>query len=386
MIAPRFLPPSAYDEGDTASRWLAAGAAAIAFGLSVWLTASKWHTLHSVTTEVMAVGAFVLVAIASALTIDGVLHRPSRLAGGRLWLVLALAVLASTVEYLSALDADAQVRDDFGPVVVGLLLLAAAPFCTPLALITASVLATAIVNVLILGAVAFAPGETPLIVPISLVMRTAIVLALAAAAAAYSRAAVTVELHRRQLANTAALDRDAAVKPADAASARTAVNRVTLLRTEVLPFLDAATDRDQLEARDIDRARTLFDSLQHQLRRSFEATWLDDIAERNADTMGVTVTLDDPTGSAASLQNGSRSATAELLGWLAAGGRARTLHVALRRDDRTQTIRFLSDDGAKPPTIDEVERATGLARAMGMTAAAAVDGSRVTVELSYEIG
>src|SRR6478752_218032 len=79
----------------------------------------------------------------------------------RLWLVVTLAVGAAIAEYMSTVGSNQYLYDDFGPVVIGMLILSVAPFCTWLSLALAGVLASIVLSSLVVGASAYILADAP---------------------------------------------------------------------------------------------------------------------------------------------------------------------------------------------------------------------------------
>ena len=109
---------------------------------------------------------------------------------------VALAVGAAIAEYVSTIGADRYIYDDFGPLVIGMMILSVAPYCSWASLVFAGVLASAVLSILVVGLVDVRRqrGADQRMV----VVGAAPVLAMSAAAAAYSYAVVdqTLAWHR----------------------------------------------------------------------------------------------------------------------------------------------------------------------------------------------
>lgn len=383
MIAPRRLPPVVFDTGPSLTRMTSASVAVLAAGLVVGLTLVRGSHMS----PAGAVAGVVLSLVAVALVIEAVLRRPSGLSLGRLWVVLSLAVVASALEYLSSSRNDDLVRDDYGAVLVGLLLLAAAPFCGALALVMASVLAVVMVDAVILGTVVLIPGHDSRFVPVMLLLRSTVMLTLAVAAAAYSRAAVSVELRRRQLLNHSVLRRDAQIRASFGRDVPQ--TRAGLLRDEVLPFLAEIVGRDQLTKHDAVQARVLAEALQYQSRVSSEATWVDDLSVRLMAARDVRVAVDDPARAAELVDHGRRAALAGVIAWSAdvrrsTGVRIRFDRAAAPGDPNVEVcVSFdTAASVAEPPTDAEVERATAVLRALSAQLRWSRRGETVFIGLS----
>ena len=122
--------------------------AVLAFGASVVLTYAHWSEVGSPLVALLGIVLVALAGLAAAIS-----AAPSRapFSAERLWLVVALAVGAAIAEYVSTIGADRYLYDDFGPIVIGMLILSLAPYCTWVSLILAGVLSAAVLSILVVG-------------------------------------------------------------------------------------------------------------------------------------------------------------------------------------------------------------------------------------------
>jgi len=205
--------------GITAAPIVAIGAA-LAFVVSIVLSVVHWHEVVSPLAAVLGVvlvGAAGLTAAISArpafapFTVD------------RLWLVVTLGVGAAIAEYVSTIGNDRYLYDDYGPLAIGMLILAVAPYCTWVSLLLAGVLAAAVLSILVVGSAATTATTVPIGALIA--VNSAAVLALSAAAAGYSYAIVDETLAWQREANRAALRRDADLRAGSRGRCSRAVSR-----------------------------------------------------------------------------------------------------------------------------------------------------------------
>ena len=99
----------------------------------------------------VALLGIVLVALAGLAAAISAAPSRAPFSAERLWLVVALAVGAAIAEYVSTIGADRYLYDDFGPVVIGMLILSLAPYCTWVSLLLAGVLSAAVLSILVVG-------------------------------------------------------------------------------------------------------------------------------------------------------------------------------------------------------------------------------------------
>ncbi|MGH3705217.1 MAG: hypothetical protein ACRDT9_11355, partial [Agromyces sp.] len=302
----------------------------------------------------------------------------------RLWIVVTLAVGGAIAEYVSTIGNNRQLYDDFGPTVIGMLILSLAPFCTWVSLALAGVLSTAVVSILVAGASMYTVSDAPVAALITL--NSASVLAMSAAAAGYSYGIVAETLAWQREANRAALQRDTELRAGIARSVQQ--SRVSVLGREVLPFLAGVMTAERITVADADRARELAEALRRALRAGIESTWLDDLAANIRLNRGVDTIIDDPTGAAAALTADQRSALTALISWLGDASRSRLIRVAFTGSGEGEAhgdIVLVADAGASPPSRRELDRFVAVARAVALRADAALTRENVTVGLSYDI-
>ena len=362
--------------GITAAPIVAIGAA-LAFVVSIVLSVVHWHEVVSPLAAVLGVvlvGAAGLTAAISArpafapFTVD------------RLWLVVTLGVGAAIAEYVSTIGNDRYLYDDYGPLAIGMLILAVAPYCTWVSLLLAGVLAAAVLSILVVGSAATTATTVPIGALIA--VNSAAVLALSAAAAGYSYAIVDETLAWQREANRAALRRDADLRAGIARSVQQ--SRVSVLGREVLPVLAGVMTADRISLADADRARELAEALRRALKAGIESTWLDDLAATVRSSRGVAVVVDDREGDAGGLGDDQRSAITALLTWLAEAGRSSTITVKLTEDPPRRRVAIVTELGTSPPSRRELDRFAAVARAMSMRAEVDVTRENVRVELSHE--
>jgi hypothetical protein len=364
--------------GITAAPLVVIGAG-LAFTTSVVLTVAHWSEVGSPWAALLAVALVTAAGLCAAfLAAPG--RAPFRTES--LWLVVALALGGAIAEYLSTIGANRFLYDDFGPIVVGMLILSLAPFCTWVSLLLSGVVATAVLSILIVGS----PSTTVIAAPpLTLVaVESAAVLALTAAAAGYSWAIVAVTLTWQREANRAALQRDGELRAGIARSVQQ--SRVSVLGREVLPFLAGVMTADRISVADADRARELAEALRRALKAGIESTWLDDLGATIRMSRGIPVSVDDPTGASDDLADDQRSALTALLTWLSEGSRSAGIRVSIELEVSRRRLVITSANGATPPSRRELDRFIAVARAVSMRAEALVTRENVRVELSHVPG
>jgi hypothetical protein len=360
--------------------------AIVATAISIALTVAHWPEVE---TEIAAVAAVVLVAFAGALATFAT--RPGRapVTPERLWIVVVIGVGAAVAEYLSTIGNDRYLYDDFGPLVIGILVISFAPFCNWLSLLAAGVLSSTVLGVLIAGAVN--PWWNGIPLGSTICIFVAPTLVATAAAAGYSWAIVRVTLEWQRKANRVVLARDAELRAGLARSYDH--GRVAVLRNEVLPFLASMLSVERVSVADADRARHLAESLRATLMSEIASTWLGDLAGELERRRGVEVVVVDPTSAASSLHEGQRAALTALMSWLAGEDRTGAVRVDVRVEPSGRgpmhgnvvVFAVQGPIGSEPPHRRELERFASVARAVGMVAQSDITEENVRVELRHEI-
>ncbi|MFF2389733.1 hypothetical protein [Agromyces sp. NPDC058104] len=350
----------------------------LALGTAVTLT---WVHRAEVGSPIAAILAILLVAAAGAVA--SISAAPSRapFTAERLWVVVTLAVGAAIAEYTSTVGSNRYLYDDFGPVVIGMLILAVAPYCTWVSLALAGVLASIVLSILVVGASSYIAADAP--VGALVAVNASPVIALSAAAAGYAYAIIAETLAWQREANRAALQRDTELRAGIARSVQQ--SRVSVLGREVLPFLAGVMTAERISVAEADRARELAEELRRALRAGLESTWLDDLATNLRLARGIETLVDDPSGAADLLGDDQRSALTALITWLAEPGRSERIAVSLVTDLDGGRIVISAVPAGRPPAKREIDRFIAVARAVSLGAESASTRENVRVELSYVI-
>ncbi|HEY1106005.1 MAG TPA: hypothetical protein VGE78_07635 [Agromyces sp.] len=352
--------------------------AVLSFGTSLALT---WVHRAEIVAPAAAIASIVLVAAAGVVAAISAAPSRAPFTAERLWLVVTLAVGAAIAEYMSTVGSNQYLYDDFGPVVIGMLILSVAPFCTWLSLALAGVLASIVLSILVVGASAYVLADAPVAALIAI--NAAPVIALTAAAAGYAYAIIAETLAWQREANRAALQRDAELRAGIARSVQQ--SRVSVLGRAVLPFLAGVRTAERISVADADRARELAEELRRALRAGIESTWLDDLAANLRVSRGVETFVDDPTGAADLLGDDQRSALTALITWLAETGRSERVGVSFAPEPGGGLIRIVADPSGRPPAKRELDRFVAVARAVALGAESVSTRENVSVELRYVI-
>ncbi|MGR0321205.1 hypothetical protein [Agromyces sp. ZXT2-3] len=351
--------------------------AVLAVGASVALTAWHWDEVGS---PIAAALGIILVAVAGIVASVSVRATSAPFTVDRLWYVVALAVAGAVAEYLSTVGADRYLYDDYGPLVVGMLILSLAPFCTWISLLLAGAVAAAVLAILAIGTADSSALDVPAAVLVT--VNSVAVLALSAAAAAYSATIVGASLEWQRQANATALERDGRLREGIVRSVQQ--GRVSVLGREVLPFLAHVAAADRIEVADADRARELADMLRRALKAGIESTWLDDLASSLDAARDIRITVDDPGATASRLPSDQRPALTALLSWLSGDDRAESIRVSVRADDGHARVTVDAVVAGSAPARRDLERFVAAARSAGVRGELELSRENVRVEFRYD--
>jgi hypothetical protein len=321
----------------TLAAWpLAPALGAVVLGYAVIATLLQADQVQQPVLATLALVAMA-AAVATLIFATGPARSPF---GARLHLlVLGCAILAYLLEALSRLGSNELVQDDFGPIGIGLLLLAMAPYRPWRHIALSGLLASLIAVAVTLPQDATFRIDVP--VAVYAIVAVTQILAPAAAGAAYSRRIVKSILSWQTDARRAIVAR---TEEARGQLARQVVEQqVTALKAGVIPFLTEVLERGTVTALDIAQAGQLAADVRRSLVAEVDRTWLDSVISRERaalaerGTAGLLVVAD-PEHRATVFAAEQRAATAALLGALctAAGFDPHTLVVQITGTPRLQ--------------------------------------------------
>jgi len=285
------------------------------FGLPVYALLNTWSNRGSIMHPALAAVAVLLVVFASVLLVW--LSSPLRapFTSRSLVALVVVALIAFMVSSISMGESDAAIRDDWGGPVVGLLILALAPYRPAKELAVAGGLGAVLVGVVALvQAENFVAPYPPIMF---VVIATTPVLALSFAAASFAHVLV------RGLDRWNARARLAVIELADERGrfiARSVQqDSVTILNQQVVPFLSELRDRDEVTEETRTRARGIADAVRASMVADVDRSWLDDLLVDAAGAAGggprsaARVSLSDPAGLAQKMTTDERTALRALI-------------------------------------------------------------------------
>jgi hypothetical protein len=221
----------------------------------------------------VATAALLALAVAGAALVSGSNPRIAPFTRNRLALVLTVALLAHALSAYATWRHNDFVRDDWGPVAIGILLLAAAPFRPWSEILRLGLASSAVVAVLTVVQLPYFVSAAP---PLVLVAAAATpVLCMTAASATFCRVLVGSV---REWDGRAARALEADVGRAREGMARSVQqDRVTILNRDVVPFLTEVLGHGAITEEDHERARRISDSIRGVMISEAGRNWLEDL-------------------------------------------------------------------------------------------------------------
>ncbi len=283
-----------------AARPITTGAALLSFALPPIAVASRWSEIVQ---PLWLIVSFIALIGAVWLMLDrSRLYRPVwRAPSAQLLQLLLIVMTVSSV--LSTLGANQQVRDDWAPLVTGIVLVALTPYRPARELTLWVVVHTLVCAVLGMLQAPWATNDVPTLA--FAVSGSMSVAALGFAAATYARSLNTSVARWHERAWVAAEQTAARQRGGVARSVQQ--QRITTLNLEVVPYLSRVVESPQLTDDDRDEARRLARSIRALLVADIERGWaqtlLDELVGRHPH-LNIVARADDPenVGGAAALE------------------------------------------------------------------------------------
>lgn len=273
-----------------AARPVTTGAALLALAIPPLVLVTRGHEV--VQPGWFAVALLALIA-ATALLLDR--SRPTR----PVWQTTSaqvfqvLLMITSVASAASMTGANEQLRDDWAPLVVGILLVASTPYRPAREIVVWTGVHTLLCAALGIVQAPAAVAEVPTITFAVTGSFTVAVLGFAAAAYAHSLVTSTGLWQERAWRSA-----ESSVRAQRTGLARSVQQRrITLLNHEAVPYLQRVIDAPDLGAADLDEARRLAVSIREVLVAEVQKTWaqqmLDDVVARHP-RVNIVAHADDP--------------------------------------------------------------------------------------------
>lgn len=365
-----------------AARPVTTGAALLALALPVLTVATR---SHEVTQPLwLAASYLVLVAAVTLLLRRSRVSRPLWMPPSTQWFQIMLMVVLVT-SAASTAGANSFVRDDWAPLVVGILLVASTPYRPAREIQFWTIVHTLLCAAL--GVVQASASITDVPVFTLAVTGSFSVAVMGFAAAAYARSLnnSTQLWHERAWRSAAAAAREHRSSVARSVQQR----RISLLNQEVVPYLQRVVSTDGIGDDDREEARRIARSIRALLVRDVEKSWaqlmLDDLVGRHP-RLNITAVADDPDdlGRHAVLERRTllRALAAVSLERLAAS----RLELRLRRTDEGGLAVHWAVDTPRPPQDARRELRAMLEVIRGLTLRSTVHEQKSRLVLEFEYG
>jgi hypothetical protein len=266
--------PQQRDPLGTYSTWLLAPVAA---GVAVaYAFVSTLEHLDQIVNPVLAILAVLLAVVASAVLVRGALPSRSPFRRTMLVLVVASAVAGAVCFNAATWGQNRMIQDDWGHVVVAVLIVAMAQLRPPVELAVAALL-----RATVLGLSAAVQGGflvvtvNPLVYAIVAAKPPAL---LGLGAATYSRNMLRATASWRRRASAGMAELEPQVREFVTRSVQQ--RYVTVLNREAVPLFERVLLQGEITALDADVAATVARDLRSQAIGMLHTSWLDDVIER----------------------------------------------------------------------------------------------------------
>lgn len=303
----------------------------VAAGIPIYAAVMTWLNRFDIVYPLLAVVALAIVTLISAVLVFG--SSPLRAPFSRRMHVgvTGAATLAYVVSTHSMWQSNAFVRDDWGPVVIGLALLSLSQYRPPKEIAATGLALALFVGLFtLLQAFGLSVG-VPTIVFSLVTMFPVIALSLASATFGELLIEGLVRWRRRAQAAVSSY----ATENTGWIARSVQQDRVTILNQEVVPFFADVLHRGAITADDRERARRISDTIRVIMVAEVDRTWLDSVVEQVAGSMS-----DDPDRLAVAMTMDQRTATRAAIVALAQhpAFSARAFSLSIRAVDELCTV------------------------------------------------
>ncbi len=275
-----------------------------AAGIPIYATTMTWFNRFDIDYPIIAVVALAVVAVTSAALVYGSSPLRAPFSLRMHVIVTGAASLAYVLSAISMWDSNAYVRDDWGPVVVGLALLSLSQYRPPKEIASTGLVLALFVGLFTLLQAHSLVTVTPDIVFALVAMLP--ILAMSLASATFGEFLIEGLVRWRRRAQEAVSTYATANTGWIARSVQQ--DRVTILNQEVVPFFADVLHRGTISDDDRERARRISDAIRVIMVAEVDRTWLDAIVEQVAghpsddpERLAVSMTMDQRTATRAAI-------------------------------------------------------------------------------------
>ena len=341
-----------------------------------------------ISNPVFAVLALALLAIAGAIVIYGSSPTRAPLTARTHAAAHTIAMLAILCEAVGQWGTNMYIRDDWGPVTLGILLVALGPYRPAKEIAGAGMLSAVTIGVITYFETPSLVTSGPLLACVAVAVTP--MLALCFSAAMFSDGVVTSIERWQKRAKAASVSLVRELREGIARSVQQ--DRITILNRDVLPFFTDVLARDTLTTADRDRARMIADAIRQVMVEEVDRSWLESLleytaVERTNRPEAARIIVHDPHRVASVMTVAQRTAIRALLvAFITIPGFSRDqLHIVLsRHGDRNQGVIT-----ARVPVSDHVMRSTfapflAVMRAVFITLEVDFVQPELTLRFSYD--
>lgn len=310
-----------------------------------------------ISNPVFAVLALALLAIAGAIVIYGSNPTRAPLTARTHAAAHTIAMLAILCEAVGQWGTNMYIRDDWGPVTLGILLVALGPYRPAKEIAGAGMLSAVTIGVITYFETPSLVTSGPLLSCVAVAVTP--MLALCFSAAMFSDGVVKSIERWQKRAKAASVSLVRELREGIARSVQQ--DRITILNRDVLPFFTDVLARDTLTTADRDRARMIADAIRQVMVEEVDRSWLESLleytaVERTNRPGAARIIVNDPHRVASVMTVAQRTAIRALLvAFITIPGFSRDhLRIVLsRHGDRNQGVIT-----ARVPVSDHVMRST----------------------------
>lgn len=274
---------------------------AAAAGLPLFAATMTWFNRFDVDSWPLAVAALLAIAACGATLarFSNPLRAPFTLLKHSI--VTGLAVVAYLLSAASMWDTNRYIRDDWGTIAIGVVLLSLSQYRPPKEIASTGLVLALFVGVVALAqAHSFVTGVAPIVYA---VVAMAPVLALSLASAGFGRVLVeSLDNWRHRAERAASLF---TTENSDWVARSVQQDRVTILNQDVVPFFAEVLQRGEITAADRERALAISDAVRAIMVAEADRSWLDIIARQAA---GADAEVVDPDRLAPAMSTDQRTA------------------------------------------------------------------------------
>lgn len=363
-----------------AARPVTTGAIILALALAVVVVAT---TADEITNPAwLVVSLWVLVAAVWLLLDRSRVYRPIWRAPSAQVLQLMLVVMTITAA-LSTMGANERLRDDWAPLVVGIILIALTPYRPAREIALWATVHTLVCAVLGMLQSPSAYADAPTLVFAVTGSFAVAIMGFGAAAYAHSLNGSLVRWHERAWAAA----RQAALEKRGGVARSVQQQRITTLNRDVVPYLSRAVDAPELTDHDIDEARRLSASIRALLvadiERGWAATLLDELVTRHPH-LNIAVRADDPDDAASRASLEQRTIVRAIAEVSIRRLAATEIELRVRAPEGRLTVQYtITTPRPDADALRELRGIVELVRGVTERSSVASTQGRITLEFAY---